>query len=400
MSTNAAATPTSYASAATPAKPSPVRRSFIRQALRDTFGQAGARFGAIWIGLLVLAALLAPFVATSHPILMKSGGSWSSPLWQHLTGVDLALVVVASAVIASVIRPRAWRVLTITAALLCIAVLSLKSIPNTVDYTRYRTLERAGKVESAYRTLIPYSATDRMSDMPERRLTAPSRTNWLGTNANGEDLLSGIIHATRIALSIGLIATSISIVIGILVGGLMGYYVGKVDLVGMRLIEIFEAIPALLLLITIMASYGRSIYLMMAVIGLLGWTGTARFVRAEFLRLRNQDFVQAAIATGVSQFGIIYRHIMPNAITPVLVTATFGVASAILTESTLSFLGLGLIDQPSWGRMLNDARSGGAGFVWWMAIFPGLAIFLTVFAYALIGDSMRDALDPKLRKRE
>jgi peptide/nickel transport system permease protein len=168
----------------------------------------------------------------------------------------------------------------------------------------------------------------------------------------------------------------------------------------MRLIEIFEATPQLLVLITVMAAYGRSIYMMMVVIGLLSWTSTACFVRAEFLRLRGQDFVQAAIASGLGRFAIVYRHILPNGLTPVLVTATFGVAGAILTEATLSYLGLGLVDEPSWGRMLNDVRSGGQGFVWWMAVFPGGAIFLTVYAYALIGDSMRDALDPKLKKRD
>ena len=224
--------------------------------------------------------------------------------------------------------------------------------------------------------------------------------NWLGTETDGADMLSRMIHASRIALSIGVISSSIALLIGIIIGGVMGYFVGKVDLFGMRLIEVFEAIPVLLVLIIVMAAWGRNIYLMMAVIGSLTWTGTARFIRAEFLKLRRQDFVQAAIALGLPQWLIIYRHILPNGLTPVLVTATFSIASAILTESIISFLGLGLVDEPSWGQMLNQARSGGQGFVWWMAVFPGLAIFLTVYAYALLGDAMRDALDPKLKKRD
>jgi peptide/nickel transport system permease protein len=176
----------------------------------------------------------------------------------------------------------------------------------------------------------------------------------------------------------------------------MGYFSGRVDLLGMRLIEIFEAIPTLFLLITFTAFYERNLYMIMAIIGLTGWTGNARFIRGEFLRLRNQDFVQAAKAAGLPLWSILFRHMLPNGITPVLVSASFGVASAILLESTLSFLGLGLVEEPSWGGMLEQARSAGR-FVWWLAVYPGMAIFLTVFAYNLIGESMRDALDPKLR---
>jgi peptide/nickel transport system permease protein len=138
---------------------------------------------------------------------------------------------------------------------------------------------------------------------------------------------------------------------------------------------------------------------MMAIIGLVNWTNDARFIRAEFLRLRRQDFVQAAIASGLPRRSIIFRHMLPNGITPVLVNMPFEIAAAILYESTLSFLGLGLVDEPSWGQLLNQARSGGEGLVWWIATTPGLAIFLTVLSYNLIGEAVRDALDPKLRKR-
>jgi len=148
------------------------------------------------------------------------------------------------------------------------------------------------------------------------------------------------------------------------------------------------------------ALFGPDLYLLMVVIGLTGWTGDARFIRAEFLRLRNQDFVQAATAAGLPLRSVLFRHMLPNGITPVLVSTSFGVASAILLESTLSFLGLGDPDRPSWGQLLNQARSAGAAITWWIALFPGLAIFLTVFGYNLIGEALRDALDPKLLKRE
>ena len=179
-----------------------------------------------------------------------------------------------------------------------------------------------------------------------------------------------MIHASRIALGIGLVATGIAMLIGIVVGGLMGWFSGVVDLAGMRLVEIFEAVPTLFLLLTFVAFFGRSLYLMMVIIGLTGWTGYARFVRAEFLRLREQDYVQAAVACGLPLRSILFRHMLPNGVAPILVAASFGIASAILAEAMLSFLGLGLVDDPSWGQMLNQAvRS--STFNWWMAVFPG-----------------------------
>jgi len=272
--------------------------------------------------------------------------------------------------------------------------------PQTVDYQRYRNLERDGKIQYILHVPLPFSPTDRLRDVPETRLTGPSRIHPLGTEANGADVLSRMIHASRIALSIGLVSTGIAAIIGIVIGGLMGYFAGVVDILGMRLIEMFEAIPTLFLLITFVAFFGRNLYVMMAILGFTGWPDEARYIRAEFLRLRKQDFVYAATAAGLPLRSVLFRHMLPNGIAPVLVTTSFGIASAILFESTLSFLGLGLIDEPSWGQMLNQARGVGGLFVWWIAFFPGLAIFLTVFSYNLIGEAFRDALDPKLRQRE
>jgi peptide/nickel transport system permease protein len=206
-----------------------------------------------------------------------------------------------------------------------------------------------------------------------------------------------MIHAARIALGIGFVATGIAMLIGVIIGGLMGYFSGVVDMIGMRLVEIFEAIPTLFLLLTFVAFFGRSLYIMMIIIGITSWPGYARYIRAEFLKLRQQEFVQAAVAAGLPLPSILFRHMLPNGIAPLLVAASFGVASAILAEATLSFLGLGLVDDPSWGQMLNQAvRS--STFNWWMAVFPGGAIFLTVFAYNLVGEALRDAIDPYLKK--
>ena len=181
----------------------------------------------------------------------------------------------------------------------------------------------------------------------------------------------------------------------------MGYFSGIVDILGMRVIEIVSAIPTLFLLLMLSAvagQYAHNLYLIMGIIGLTSWDGYARFVRAEFLKLRQQDFVHAAVAAGLPLRSVLFRHMLPNALSPVLVGASFGVASAILGESTLSFLGVGLIYEPSWGRLLNQALGSGGNFHWWLATYPGMAIFLTVFAYNLVGESLRDAIDPKLRR--
>jgi len=379
----------------------PPPQRFWTKVWRDTFHEARAKVGAVWIAVLIVFAVFGPVIANSHPLAMKSGGHWSSPMLRYLTPVDVILPIftLAAAIVLFFTR---WsggvKVAALAGILAVVSALAFVLVhpPPAVVYEQWRDLARAGKIESAVHAPVPYSANDRLRDQPEKRLTGPSREHWLGTEANGADVLSRLIHASRIALSIGLISTGIAVVIGVVVGGLMGYFVGKVDMLGMRLIEIFEAIPTLFLMITIVAFFGRNLYLLMAIIGLTTWTGDARFIRAEFLTLRNQDFVQAAKAAGLPLHSILFRHMLPNGIAPVLISASFGVASAILYESTLSFLGLGLVDEPSWGQMLNQALGVGGAFVWWIAVFPGLAIFLTVFAYNLVGEALRDALDPKL----
>jgi ABC-type dipeptide/oligopeptide/nickel transport system permease subunit len=239
-----------------------------------------------------------------------------------------------------------------------------------------------------------------LTDFSERR-----PIHLMGTDGSGSDVASRLIHATRVALSIGFVSTGIALSIGIFIGALMGYFGGWVDIAGMRTIEIFMAIPRLFLLLTIIAFIPPQwndymLYAMMAVLGLTGWMGAARFIRAEFMRLRGQDFVQAAQACGLPTRSVLFRHMLPNGVTPVLVDASFGVAAAIFIETGLSFLGFGIKPPaPSWGKMLSEAVDPSTGvFYWWLAIFPGIMIFLTVFAFNLIGDSLRDAIDPKLKK--
>jgi len=192
----------------------------------------------------------------------------------------------------------------------------------------------------------------------------------------------------------GLVVVGIQALIGIALGSLAGYYGGWVDLAISRFIEMMLGIPTFFLLITVAAIFPPSIYLIMAILGLTGWMGIARYVRSEFLKVRAQDFVEAARSLGVSDFRLMLRHILPNALAPVLVSMSFGVASAILAESGLSFLGIGVpAHLVTWGSILSIARTN--TFAWWLAVYPGAAIFITVTAYNLLGDGLRDALDPK-----
>jgi peptide/nickel transport system permease protein len=230
------------------------------------------------------------------------------------------------------------------------------------------------------------------------RATSPwSAPHWLGTDSLGRDALSRMLWGGRVSLSVGVVSVSIYVTIGIILGALAGYFRGIVDLVISRIIEIVICFPTFFLILTIVAFLGPSIFNIMIVIGLTGWTGVARLIRAEFLRLVDQEFVLAGRALGYSPARLIFRHILPNAIAPVLVSATFGVAGAILTESALSFLGLGItIPIPSWGGILSDGRRA-EGAAPWLILIPGLAIFVTITCYNLVGEALRDASDPRLR---
>ncbi len=221
---------------------------------------------------------------------------------------------------------------------------------------------------------------------------------WLGTDSIGQDVLSQMLYVCRLSISIGLVSTGIAVLIGVTMGALMGYFGGWVDMLLYRVVEVFMAIPVLFLLIVAAAVLPRNTYVMMVIIGCVSWTGAARFIRAEFYKLRGQDFVQSARAVGLPLRSILFKHMLPNGVTPVLVDASFAIAAAILAEAILSFLGLGPANQASWGRLLSDANNQVGDFVPWLALFPGAAIFFTVLSYNLIGEALRDAIDPKLKK--
>ena len=243
-----------------------------------------------------------------------------------------------------------------------------------------------------------WAASSQSDTMEEDAGEIRPRAHWLGTDDRGRDVLSRLIWGTRISMSIGFVAVGISAIIGVIFGALAGYYGGKVDMVILRIIEIVMCFPSFFLILTLMAFLPPSIWNIMVAIGLLGWTGIARLVRGEFLRLRESDFATAARATGLHDGWIIFRHLLPNALAPVWVSATFGVAGAILTESGLSFLGFGVPPPAaSWGEVLKQSQTY-ITHAWWLVSFPGAAIFITVTSFNLVGEGLRDAMDPRLRQ--
>ncbi|MDO8494794.1 MAG: ABC transporter permease [Deltaproteobacteria bacterium] len=242
--------------------------------------------------------------------------------------------------------------------------------------------------------LAPFHPDDYQLD---KILMPPSMTHWFGTDDLGRDVLSRLLYGARVSLSVGFVAVSIYVIIGIFLGSLAGYYGGWVDIIISRAIEVMMCFPTFFLILAVLAFVGPSIYNIMLVIGITQWTGIARLVRGEILKFREREFVLAAKQTGAKDRRIIFKHLLPNCLAPVLVSASFGVAGAILVESSLSFLGFGVPPQtPSWGAILAGAQAF-MDVAWWLTLAPGLAIFITITAYNLVGEGLRDAIDPRLK---
>jgi peptide/nickel transport system permease protein len=230
----------------------------------------------------------------------------------------------------------------------------------------------------------------------EQVLNPPSRAHLLGTDQLGRDVLSRIIWGGRISLLVGFVAVGIATVIGAILGALAGYYGKIVDSIIMRFVDIMLCFPTFFLILAVIALLEPSIWNIMVVIGLTSWMGVSRLVRAEFLSLKERDFVVAARAQGAGDLRLIFRHVLPNAMTPVFVAAILGVGAAILTESALSFLGIGVQPPtPSWGNILTAGKDN-IEIAYWLSLYPGLAILITVLGYNLLGEGLRDALDPKI----
>ncbi|MBI5408453.1 MAG: ABC transporter permease [Nitrospirae bacterium] len=227
-------------------------------------------------------------------------------------------------------------------------------------------------------------------------LEAPGAAHPLGTDDLGRDVLSRMIYGSRISLAVGFVAVGIATFIGMIFGAISGYYGKWTDRIIMRIIDIMLSIPTFFLILAVIAFIGPGIWNIMIVIGLTSWMGVARLVRAEFLSLKEREFVLAARAVGASDMRIIFGHIMVNSMAPVFVSAILGVASAILVESALSFLGIGITPPtPSWGNILTLGKDN-IEIAWWLSVFPGIAILITVLSYNLVGEGLQDALDPRL----
>lgn len=226
-------------------------------------------------------------------------------------------------------------------------------------------------------------------------LIPPSSTHWMGTDGLGRDVFSRMLFGARISLLVGFVAVGIATLIGVVLGAISGYYRGWIDVVIMRMVDVMLSIPTFFLILAVIAFLTPSIWNIMIVIGLTSWMGVTRLVRAEFLSLREREFVHASATLGARDFRLIFRHLLPNSLTPVIVSSVLGVASAVLVESGLSFLGLGVQPpQASWGNILTEGKEY-IQFAWWLSFFPGMAILLTVLGYNLLGEGLRDALDPR-----
>ena len=310
-----------------------------------------------FIYALVAVALLADFIANDKPIVCSIKGETYFPVFTDYG-----------------------------------SALGLTSFSAELANADWKTLKYDWKVST------PIQYTSKSTDL-EHSFAPPfsfDSGHYMGTDQLGRDLLAGLIHGSRISLAIGLVAMAIASVVGLLLGSLAGFFLGWVDTLISRIVELFLNFPVFFLIITIVSFFDANIFMVMVVIGLTGWKGIARLVRGEVLRVRNMEYVTAARSLGFGSARIIMRHVLPNSIAPVLVSVAFGIAGAILTESSLSFLGFGVpATEVTWGSALNQARSNTAA--WWLAVLPGLMIFLTVVSYNLIGDGLRDALDPRLR---
>ena len=320
-----------------------------------------AMVAVVLVGVLFAIALAADVIANDKPLVLKYEGAIYFPILK-----DYAVWLGLSQ----------WE----------------KQFQNVSFKDFVKTNSKSG--DWAWFSLIPYSPTEVNLGEPLRR---PSRAHFFGTDEIGRDIASRVVHGARVSLSVGFVAVSIYALIGLLIGAIAGYYGGVIDMIASRLIEIMLTIPTFFLIITVVAFLPPSIFTIMAVIGVTNWPTVARLTRGEFLKAKSLDYVVAARAMGATDFRTIFRHVLPNALAPLFVAATFGVASAILIESTLSFLGFGVPPSTaSWGSILSNARQL-LPSAWWLTAFPGLAIFLTVTSYNLVGEGLRDAADPRLK---
>ncbi|HTL53756.1 MAG TPA: ABC transporter permease [Planctomycetota bacterium] len=394
-----------------------------------------ARFGLYSLVTLYTLACLAPFLCNQKPFYWcttSAAGTveWAFPLWRDFfhpeNGIDFVFNAMALfwalygltrlALLVPGLRGSrhtGWRKYAArTVGGLGVAAMFLWSMATTYRldsadyYGDHLALVTRDPAHTALFAPVAYGPTDQIVTEKlqapgwwqplEKSAPGDTRTRWLGTDNLGRDLFARVLHGTRISLSVGFVSVGIALVIGLLFGALAGYYAGWIDLAICRFIEIVICIPTFFLILLVLATVRNpGILWIMLILGLTGWPGIARLVRGEFLRLRTLDFVAAARALGLSDRKIILNHILPNALGPVYVAVSFGVAGAVLLETSLSFLGIGVQPPtPSWGEALHQAYAH-IEQAWWLVLFPGIAILTTVLSFNLVGDGLRDAFDPR-----
>ncbi len=380
---------------------------------------------ATWVlALVVLVAIYAPFFASEVALIWSDGAGLRLPLVVDLFNRGsydrahdllfnlLALLLPVFAVGWWFLRHRwtAGRRLTVGMVVLVGTWLVVMWLPINSDW---RTLwdnrpaspctstaviaARPVDLSFAWFTPSPHRVG---ATYPGVNLAAPGTVNpatqarfWLGTDVSGRDVVATMLFGARISLTIGLVATGLSMLIGVIIGAVSGYVGGVVDLLLQRLVEIMMCFPTFILVLTVVAMTSRSIFVIMLVLGLTGWAGTARLVRGEFLSQAVRDYVVAAESLGMTRWRIMFRHILPNTMAPLIITGTFSIAGAVLTESGLAFIGLGDPTSPSWGLLLNEGREN-INYAW-LIYAPGLLVFVLVTCLNLIGNGLRDAFDPK-----
>jgi peptide/nickel transport system permease protein len=388
---------------------------------------------SMWIMLLLfMVAIFAPLLSSNIPLVYHDGGTtiypWFHWLFHPEEPVDffynmalvgfvpwMALAVVTNLWMKSRGVPGRRRLALAVVEFLAVLTLAIAvfSIPSFVPSNPYAMRDfpeeefQSHGVNHGNYALVPYGPTE--IDVPSR-VQPPGFTvashdvkksnqefpHLLGTADNGEDVFARMIYGARISMSVGIVAVSIYMVIGVVVGAIAGYFGGRIDILISRIIEIVLLFPLFFLILTIVNKFGKDIFIIMAVIGITGWPGIARLIRGEVLKQRSLEYTLAAQALGASHRRILFRHILKNSLSPALVSIPFGIASAIITEAGLSLLGFGVEPPaPTWGGLLQQATANYHD--WWLVVVPSVAIFVTVTVFNLVGSGMRDAMDPRLR---
>ncbi len=378
-------------------------KNWIALLTRDKMGT----IGVCGIAFLLLVAVFAPLVANGRPWCLVDHGAWKFPALRYLFAPDstepLVEKVFNYALLLSPVAFLAWRLrrsagspvkyaFAVFALALIVPFIVVKHKMDKTNWRQYKTEHAAFAVFSP----VPYGPAENVAQPYE----PPSVNHWLGTDKIGRDVLARMVYGARVSLAVGLFATGIAMLIGAVVGVCSGFFRGKFDLITMRIVEIVICFPTFLLLLILMSimmdrGYTQSILLVIAVIGLTGWTGLARITRGETLRLRGMPFIQACECLAIPTWRVMLFHILPNIIGPIMISFTFGIAGAIMAESSLSFLGFGVqAPTASWGELLRQAFEDPFAY-WHLTLWPGVALFISVVSFNFAGESLRSSLDPK-----